>query len=660
MSRRLSRPVFNAFFILIPLVAGARLLPAQTITSYTDSFNSTVGNLTSQYMASAKSPVIIGANLYLAHGAIVGGVSTQTLLDYVDGLKAAGAQRIDFNPGLTTLNNSASEVKYDAVVQHIRELGLGLAINPEFNAPGDGIMTSFEQYQTMALAAYQQYAARYQPDRFVIVHEPTTMAGRMGLDTSVADWDGFVTALAAAIKSASPRTLVGAGDYFGARPNGLGNDTESAYYADFVANPALDFTTMDVYADDSASINQFVEWAQMAHANHKFVYIEETARPQFLPNPLPANWASQSNEQLAIYGSGYSAFAPLDAEWLQAMTVFASANELEAMTYFQTNTLFLYVTDSTPGALDTKAVSTAYLTNLIAAVPLGQTTPSLTATSTPTSTATALLGQSQQLGLKQVTSLSNASYATLSSIYNPSCGSATQPCNANTTVAPDGLVSAFGADLATITSVSGKFPTSLSGTTVTLLDSANVTHNAQIYSVSKEQVNYLVPSGASSGPATVTVTSGDGVKTTGIVLVQPVAPGLYTANSNGLGVPAAIAVTAHSNGSQSSVNTFTCGGSGGCVPAPISLGSSTDTVVVELFGTGIRHLSSLAAVTATINNEKLQVLYAGMQPNDLGLDQINVEIPHSLAGSGQVNLVMNIATSSGVTVPLNTVTLDIQ
>ena len=234
------------------------------------------------------------------------------------------------------------------------------------------------------------------------------------------------------------------------------------------------------------------------------------------------------------------------------------------------------------------------------------------------------------------------------------------PCNANTTVAPDGLVSAFGADLATTTAVSLSFPTSLGGTSITLLDSAKISYPVQIYSVSPTQVNYLVPSAANPGPATLTVTSADGVQTTGIVLVQPVAPGLYTANANGEGVAAAIAVTGHADGSQSIADAFTCGTTAGsCVPAPISLGLSTDTVILELFGTGIRHFSSPAAVSATINGQALQITYAGKQPSDVGLDQINVEIPHSLAGSGQVNLVVTIATANSVTVPLNTVTLDI-
>ena len=646
-----SRPFWKAWLVLIPLITGARYLTAQSLSSYSSSLTSSIDSLMQQYPANPKSPVIISANLYLGYGGIVPEVATQTLLDYVDGLKAAGAQRIDINPAIDTVNDATSAAKYDAVVQHIRQLGLQLAINPEFDS-SEAKVASFQDFQTLATSTYQQMAARYQPDRFVIVHEPDTQAGRMGLTTTVAEWTAFVDAMAPIIKAASPATLVGAGAFYGARPEGQGNNNEAAYYAAFVADPNLDFTTMDVYADDPASIAEFALWAQMAHTNHKIVYMEETARPQFIPTTLPSDWESLSNEALSIDGSGYSAFAPLDAQWLAAMTAFCSANGMEAMTYFQTNTLFLYVSSGV-----TQATNPAYLTELIAAVPMGQTSTSLTATTTPTSTSAALLTQSQQVGIKEVVSLSNASYPTLPSIYNPNCGSPT-PCNANTSIAPDSLVSAFGTDLATGTAVSSSFPTTLDGTTLTLVDSNNASYNAQIYSVSPQQVNYLVPGNVAAGKATVTVTSGDGVVTTGVVLVAPVAPGLYTASANGKGVAAAIAITTHADGTQSFADVFTCS-AGSCVPAPISLGSATDIVDLELFGTGIRHLSSAAAISATINNQSLPVLYAGPQTTFAGLDQINVQLPASLAGSGQVNLMMTISTA-GATVALNTVTLDIQ
>ena len=119
----LSRPFGKAFLVLIALATGARFLAAQSLTSYSTSLTSSIDSLMTQYPASAKSPVIIGAHVYLADGAIVQGVDTQVLLDYVDGLKAAGAQRIDLDPAIDTVNNAASEAKYDALVQHIRRVG---------------------------------------------------------------------------------------------------------------------------------------------------------------------------------------------------------------------------------------------------------------------------------------------------------------------------------------------------------------------------------------------------------------------------------------------------------------------------------------------------------------------------------------------------------
>jgi uncharacterized protein (TIGR03437 family) len=180
-----------------------------------------------------------------------------------------------------------------------------------------------------------------------------------------------------------------------------------------------------------------------------------------------------------------------------------------------------------------------------------------------------------------------------------------------------------------------------------------------------------VPGNAAYGPASITISSADGTETTGIVLIEAVAPGLYTANQNGIGVPAAIAVCkgtcrgypapGGANG-QFFENVFTCGSTiGSCLPQPISLGGAPDTVVVEFFGTGVRHVSSLSAISAQINGQNLAVQYAGPQGGYTGLDQVNVLIPHSLAGSGVVNLVLSVQDSvNDINTTFNTVTLDIE
>jgi uncharacterized protein (TIGR03437 family) len=56
-----------------------------------------------------------------------------------------------------------------------------------------------------------------------------------------------------------------------------------------------------------------------------------------------------------------------------------------------------------------------------------------------------------------------------------------------------------------------------------------------------------------------------------------------------------------------------------------------------------------------VGNTPCQVAFAGAQGTYFGLDQVDVELPHSLAGSGTVNVVI---TAAGETA--NTVTVDIQ
>ena len=84
----------------------------------------------------------------------------------------------------------------------IRQLGLQLAINPEIT-PGElGQHPTFDAFQTAALLNYAQLAARYQPENFVIVHEPTTATSSLALPgTTVQQWHDFITAGGAADQS---------------------------------------------------------------------------------------------------------------------------------------------------------------------------------------------------------------------------------------------------------------------------------------------------------------------------------------------------------------------------------------------------------------------------------------------------------------------------
>jgi uncharacterized protein (TIGR03437 family) len=216
-------------------------------------------------------------------------------------------------------------------------------------------------------------------------------------------------------------------------------------------------------------------------------------------------------------------------------------------------------------------------------------------------------------------------------------------------MASESLVAAFGDGLATKLEVSQTtpLPTMLAGTRVAVRDSAGVERLAPLLFVAPTQVNYQVPAGTASGTATVTVTSGDGSVSTGTLNVTPAAPGLFTANGDGKGVASAVLLRVKADGAQSyepvalydaAARRF--------IAAPIDLGldsgNAGDQVFLILFGTGLRYRSALPAVIASIGGASAEVLYAGPQGAFAGLDQVNLRLPRSLAGRGEVELALTV------------------
>jgi uncharacterized protein (TIGR03437 family) len=649
------RSSLTTLFASVAILTSAHPLAAQTtVTQFIASVEASITKLTASLPQITNDPLIFGGQNIFAYGSAVANATPQELNDYADGLKASGVQRLEFNPSVTAINNAKAAANYDAMVRHVRQLGMQLAINPEVLV---GEFTSFQDFQTMAMQTYPQMAARFKPDNFVIVHEPTTMAARMTITTTPGDWDAFIRAVEPLIKAASPRTQVGAGD--------CSHCNEEAFFVDFVAIPTctaanltsgcLDFMTMDLYSNAAADFTEDAGWAQAAHAAGKGVYMEETFAPHFFSGAIPPGFQGNAGglESVSTIGSANAIFTGLDQDWIKAMVQFDMANGMESITPFTTQTFFLYVTSGSD-----KATDPAYLKEVQVAVQQGQLTPM----------ATAYLADMQQFGIKTATTLNNASYATMPTVFNPTCGTAANPCNPDSTVAPDMLASAFGADLAKEIINQSNFPNSLGNTTAALIDSTNTTYTVPLYSVAPTQVNYLVPSNVASGPAKLTITSGDGAVTTGIVLVAPVAPGLYTISANGQGAAAAIAVCSGvcsgwpnqlSNG-QFWQYTYSSGCASGTCTAPLTL-AATDTVVIEFYGTGIRHLAQASDITATIGSTNLPVQFAGAQGSDTGLDQINVLIPQSLAGAGQVTLTVTTKDNvNNVSVTSNAVALNLQ
>jgi uncharacterized protein (TIGR03437 family) len=213
----------------------------------------------------------------------------------------------------------------------------------------------------------------------------------------------------------------------------------------------------------------------------------------------------------------------------------------------------------------------------------------------------------------------------------------------STAIAPGSLATANGAGLATATSGSTPLTlaTTFGGSSVSIVDSTGKTFAAPLLYVSPTQINFEFPSDVAAGTAKVTITSGDGTKSTANVQVVAAAPGLFTLNGSGLA--AAYAVRVAADGTQTPIEAYTIGSGGAIVANPISLGASTDKVYLILFGTGLPSASS--SVTVTVNGVNAPVLYAGPGGGFAGLDQFNVLLPASLAGKGNVNVQL---TAGGV------------
>lgn len=210
---------------------------------------------------------------------------------------------------------------------------------------------------------------------------------------------------------------------------------------------------------------------------------------------------------------------------------------------------------------------------------------------------------------------------------------------------PDLLVSAFGTDLAAKVEVATQtpLPLSLAGTTVKIRDAAGETHPSPLFFVAPTQVNYLMPDKVARGSATVTITNSAGDQSVETLQIAEVSPGLFTANANGRGVPAAVLLRVSADGTQrfEPVARFDAG-QNAAVPAPIDFGPESDQLFLILFGSGFRYAPSLAAVSVAIGGLETPVLFAGPQGGLAGLDQINLALPRQLAGRGLVRLELNV------------------
>jgi uncharacterized protein (TIGR03437 family) len=199
-------------------------------------------------------------------------------------------------------------------------------------------------------------------------------------------------------------------------------------------------------------------------------------------------------------------------------------------------------------------------------------------------------------------------------------------------LAPNAFASAFGVMMG-------------SGVTLTVRDSAGTSRTATLLYVSPDQLNFLVPVGTALGTATVTVNGTLSGKTLSAqVQIAALAPALFSVGS---GIAAAGVVQVAPDGTQTYGLAFAVQ-SGRITTAPIDL-SQPGQVFLELYGTGF-DAASAGSTVAEVQGVSVPVTYSGSQSTFPGLDQINIQLPPSLAGTGVASVSVTIGGHTSNTV----------
>jgi uncharacterized protein (TIGR03437 family) len=214
-----------------------------------------------------------------------------------------------------------------------------------------------------------------------------------------------------------------------------------------------------------------------------------------------------------------------------------------------------------------------------------------------------------------------------------------------------GMVALFGQGLATTTraATGSSLPLTLEGVSVHLTNRNFANRQCGLFFVSPQQINAALPAieftlddaSLYAGEALIEVRRGAQVLAAGSVEVERVAPGIFTADSSGRGLAAAVALRVRADNTQVFEPVFRFDPqTRQFVAVPIDIGNSAEQVFLVLFTTGVRYRIDAAGVRVKIANEDAMVSFAGPAPGLVGGDQVNALIPRSLVGRGEVEVVL--------------------
>lgn len=208
------------------------------------------------------------------------------------------------------------------------------------------------------------------------------------------------------------------------------------------------------------------------------------------------------------------------------------------------------------------------------------------------------------------------------------------------------IVSLFGAGLAsqTIAAQSLPLPTMLGDTKIILKDNSGKTVTAPLFFVSSGQINFLVPSDFYPTVLTATVMRGASAVATAEARITQTAPGLFTADAGGRGLPAGYLLRVLPNTTQITEPIYQVDAQGRIVPRPITI-PDNESVFLVLFGMGISGGNDFIKVFAQFGGGVTQESFAFASREFVGVDQINIPLPRNLRGRGDLTFRLETANN---------------
>jgi uncharacterized protein (TIGR03437 family) len=225
-------------------------------------------------------------------------------------------------------------------------------------------------------------------------------------------------------------------------------------------------------------------------------------------------------------------------------------------------------------------------------------------------------------------------------------------------MARGGISTAYGPILADREMGGGgpPWPTILGNISVRVTDSRGVGRLAPLLHTGGgwAQVTFIVPENTAPGPAEVAVVRSDGTSSAGEVMIADVAAGLWTAAHDGRGPVIGQVLQRFPDGRTAEFPDWECSDKT-CRTVAIPLSERVRTTV-RLEGTGFRHAGPHAAIRVTVDDVAVPVVSFGPMAG-IGRDQLTIQLPNSLRGRGETDLVMSVDGALSNVVRINCGTL---